>query len=623
MRKMKVLYHIGLISVLVSYCCKVNGQPYNESLCDVFQSSGPLSIQSGSLTFDTTYNPSGSSWELDWNETHVYQQLIKYTNSNPNQSFELRIGKGGQIYSFKNAGFGEAIPPQWRPSFDESGNNITNPGLSSPVVSNHGNWAPWNDEVWQLVGSDQRDFLDGKIKTKNIHQAGSYMNNNSHRASNHSSSPYYSPIVQQYYNPSEKSLTMISWAQSENPSYVYDEGGECSPCASEPFKPSVLTYNKYTNLGDGVIQVDFLIYNYHQTRGIDYWNIPFMGIRNSSLPYAFVSNSTTDPSSFTILNTKAGHPVVGDELNYLPEFNAGATVKTSGNTSTSSGWFAFSTQPDGNGPSLGLVTAKSTSNPANGYGDFRYGTAMSNPVRDVTILTRRAIGGAADSETGLKPWGIVAGQSIQGRYFLVVNSTIDDLVNQINLRDLTSSASVEKTQVFNQEENNIHYTFSSTASGTFTATEVMSSSSYLTLNTRPFDNSYPVFLLSTNSTSILSSNPYHFSNKPYDNTLKNIELLGFSNFYKEAEILVSGIKSLVSSVDVRVYPNPTTGFITINGMKTELDYIKIFNYLGQDVTDRVMIKRLNSTQTTIDLSTLNNGLYIINTLTTSNTVYRK
>jgi hypothetical protein len=603
------------------FCYNCNGQSNSEKLCNVFPSSGPLVSQNGSLTFDTTYNPSGSTWEVDWSETHVYHQLIKYSNSNPDQSFELRIGKGGQIYSFKNDGFGEAMPPQWRPSFDASGSNITDPGLSDPIASNHGNWAPWNDEVWQLVGSDQRDSLNGKVKTRNLHQAGSYMNNYSHRASDHTKAPFYSPKVKEFLNANEGSFTSVYWIQSEDPSYVYNPWDDCDVCVADPFRPSVIVYNKFTNLGDGVIQVDFLLYNYHRTRGIDYWNVPFMGIRNSSLPYAFVSNSTTDPSMYTVLNTKPGHPVAGDEASYLPEFKNGAVVKASGTSSESSGWFAFSTQPDGNGPSLGLVTAKSTTNPTNGYGDFRYGTAMSNPIRDVTILTRRAIGGAKDPVTGLKPWGIIAGQSIQGRYFLVVSSTIDSLVNQINTRDLTTSARIEKIQIDNLIENNVHYNFIDSGNGTFIPIETDAASAYLTLNSQPFDNSYPVFLISTNSISILSSNPYYFSDKPYDEIVEIVELLGFSTSYKEGESLVTGISSTINSIEINIYPNPTTGIVTINSKSTELDYIRIFNYLGQNLTSKTIIERLDNDKVTLDLSELDKGLYIINTTTTSNKVY--
>lgn len=605
------------------FCSISNGQSYSQKLCDIFSSSGPLVIQSGSLSNDTSYNPSGSTWEIDWSETHVYDQVIKYDNSSPSRSYELRLGKGGQIYSYKNSGFGEALPPQWRPSFDNLGGNISDPGPSIPIASNHGNWAPWNDEVWQFVGSDQRDFLGGKVKTRNIHQAGSYMNNYSHRASDHINTPFYSPKVKEFSDINNGSFTGVYWIQSEDPSYVYDPWNDCDVCASDPFKPSIILYNKLTNLGDGVIQVDYLIYNYHRTRGIDYWNVPFMGIRNSSLPYAFVSNSTTDPTSFAILNTKPGHPVVGDEAIYLPEFKDGAVIKTSGTSSASSGWFAFSTQADGNGPSLGLVTAKSTSNPTNGYGDFRYGTAMSNATRDVTILTRRAIGGAADSNTGLKPWGIVAGESIQGRYFLVTDSNINSMVQQIQTRNLSSFASIEKMQIDSIQANNIHYDFTPSPNGTYQVLETNSSSAYITLNSLPFKGSYPVFLMSIDSESILSSDPYHYSKKPYDGIVKKIELLGFSSTPKNKKILITNLMEKNRLKDVSIYPNPTTGLVTIDGIEAELDNFRILNYLGQDISYLVKTELVNNDKLILDLSRLEKGIYIIKTETTFNKLYKQ
>ncbi len=317
------------------------------------------------------------------------------------------------------------------------------------------------------------------------------------------------------------------------------------------------------------------------------------------------------------MNSKPGHPVAGDEVSYLPEFKNGAVIKTSGVSSASSGWFAFSTQANGNGPSLGLVTAKSTSNPKNGYGDFRYGTAMSNSVRDVTILTRRAIGGAADPNTGLKPWGIIAGESIQGRYFLVVDSSISSLVQQIVDRNLSSSASIEKVQIDSLIENNINYNFIASFNNTFKALETDSLSAYINLNSLPFKGSYPVFLISTSSESILSSDPYHYSNKPYDGIVESIELLGFSSTPKEEKILITNLNEKDRFIDISIYPNPTSAFVTINGNGNELNNISIVNYLGQDVSHLINFKQINNDKLIISLSRLKKGIYILKTSTSN------
>lgn len=542
----------------------INAQEINQKLCDFVENDVDSIVQTeGQFSITDNFINSGSTWEIDWDENLIFNSLLQYTNNNnPDQSYELRLGKGGQVYSFKTSGFGEALPPQWRPSYDSSGTNTSDPGPDKPIKSHHGNWAPWNDEVWQFVGSDQKDINNSAVKTRNIHQGGSYMNNFAHRNSDLTNEPFSSPIVQSFIDSSNHSITTISWGQSENPSYVYDPYADCTTCFSSPFKALVLYFQRYKNIGNGVIQVDYLIYNFNHDRGIDYWNIPFVGIRNSSLPYAFISNSPINKSSYISLNSKPGHPISGDENSYLPEFKAGALVKTSGNNSSCSGWFAFSNSSNGIGPSLGFVTSKQTNNPSNGYGDIRYGTAMSNAKRDVTIFTRRAIGGAVNSNTGLKPWGIIGGESIKGRYYIVVDQSIDNIVNQINTRSLTENSFVEKASIIEKDTNNIHYEFMLENNNTIKASITNASDAFITLNSKPFSGSYPVFMITNSFETVLCSNPYLYSTKPYDGNIENIELLGFKNTFQDKidiQPIVTSNSSIQSSYSLA--PNPSKGFI--------------------------------------------------------------
>lgn len=586
---------------LASFFTKAQTAIYREKICDFIQEEVDTLIQNGGIfTISDTYSNSGSAWEVDWTEDYIFQSLLKYEDhSNQNQSFELRMGKGGQVYSFRTSGFGEALPPQWRPSFDSSGANTSDSGISNPVKSHHGNWAPWNDEAWHFVGSDQRDLLNNVVKTRNIHQGGSYMNNFSHRNSDLTLKPFSSPIVQSTTSTDQQSITTISWGQSENPSYVYDPYADCTTCFSDPFKSLVLFFQRYKNIGNGVIQVDFLINNFNHNRGIDYWNVPFVGIRNSSLPYAFVSNSNSNNTTYNILNTKPGHPAANDPNSYLPEFKTGAVVKTSGNNSASSGWFAFSNSNTGNGPSLAFVTAKSTNNPNNGYGDFRYGTAMSNPTRDVTILTRRAIGGAADPISGLKPWGIIGGESIVGRYFIVVDQSIDSLVGQITNRKLTENAFIEKKDLVELDSNKIHYQFVLDENNEIVPVDTIESEAVITLNSKPFTGAYPVFKIQTNSQTVLCSDPYHFSNKPYDGIVIDIELLGFQNGFLSKTDIQPIITSSHQQIDssTLLFPNPSNTSISFSNSLS-----KITNTEGKVVF-------FNRGLNTVNISNWNSGLY--------------
>ena len=74
---------------------------------------------------------------------------------------------------------------------------------------------------------------------------------------------------------------------------------------------------------------------------------------------------------------------------------------------------------------------------------------------------------------------------------------------------------------------------------------------------------------------------------------------------------------------INIYPNPTSNQITIEGDKHELEQIKIYNTLGQDVTFLTKVIENNETKVIIDLSHLSKGTYYVKTKTTANTVYSK
>ncbi len=119
----------------------------------------------GRTELSSTYAPSGSSWGEHLDEKMVFLHEMKHVQDKEN-SFGLRIGKGGQLYSLRGA-FGESIPPQ---------------GLGNP----------WNDEVWQSVavcneyngGPDLKQLPEETVKRINrfdyartyfIHNSGAYI----------------------------------------------------------------------------------------------------------------------------------------------------------------------------------------------------------------------------------------------------------------------------------------------------------------------------------------------------------------------------------------------------------------------------------------------------------------
>jgi hypothetical protein len=493
------------------FTCFIKAQNIgSENLFSVFPVSSFTDNTTGSFKFSSTFSSSNSAWEIDWNETEVFSKLFKFDHpTNTDESFELRFGKGGQVYSLKSA-FGEALPPQWRPKFDESGSVISRdtPSIvNGEILSEKGNWAPWVDEIWQLVSSDQNDSTTEiengvsveKVNTRNMHQAGSYLNNFAHRSSD-LTSPFYSPIVASNYNEAKQEYSMVIWAQSENPSYVYDGRSDCNPCHKDRFKPFSLYYLRYKNIGDGIVQVNYLIYNYHKTRETNFFNVPFLGIRNSVLPHFFLSNPDTGYSHIS-----------------MPNFNEGATTR---NTLTD-GWAAFSGSSDGDAPSLGFVFGNNTK----GYADFRYGNALGpNSIRDATVLSYRLLKG------GDNYWNLKEGKSFSGTYFMVLGSNINAISSKIQTKNLVLLANTELTDITLANSDNIYYKITLDGLGGYTIAESTAANNTLSFKSSPFKNSFPVFLIkATSGNSILTYDPYYYSLKPYDGAVSSIKLLGFSD----------------------------------------------------------------------------------------------
>lgn len=574
-------------------------QSYQQKICDVFTEDGPAITNAGAFSFSTDFSASGSEWEVDWSESYIFKNLLQYVDPvNPERSYEMRMGKGGQVYSFKGD-FGEALPPQWRNRFNEDGNALPNStsGVDTDgnVVPHYGNWAPWNDEVWQIVGSDQNDqktYIDQsgndsiRSYTQNIHQAGPYMNNYAHRASDLTEAPYYSPTVQSFYDESEQAYTSIIWGQSENPAYVYDSTG-CNPCFPDPFRPSTLFYLRYKNLGEGVIQADFLIFNYHRTRKIGFWGVPWAGIRHSVLPYAFISDDFNDPGSYENLD----HP--------LPVWTEGATR----NTNQTCGWFAFSTVAGGSGPALAFVTAKTSG--GGEYNDMRWGTALGpDDVRDLTIFSRRHIPGPSNL------WELVGGESIRGRYFIVIDESVDAVVDQIENKNLTEAASVEKFTFSQTEALDIHYAFTTNDSGDLTVSETTAQTSDLTVKQKPFLGSFPVYLIKTESGATkITANPYCFSLRPYDGTVTTIELLGFTATEQDID-LISAIDTVPSDSGYKVYPNPTGSVLFVESEIKKIESFSMYDVNGKELNIDMEITD-NDRKKTVDVGALSNGMYFI------------
>ncbi len=92
---------------------------------------------------------------------------------------------------------------------------------------------------------------------------------------------------------------------------------------------------------------------------------------------------------------------------------------------------------------------------------------------------------------------------------------------------------------------------------------------------------------------------------------------------KEELLATRYVNYILNKVEVFLYPNPTNNIITIEANKKELEDIKIYNFLGEDVTNKIERISTKDNIEVIDLSNLISGLYTVKTKTTANKVYKK
>ena len=209
------------------------------------------------ITFDFPgVNPS-SGWHAPFlqYESGLFLAQMQHTDeADPDKSWTLRFGQGGNIYSHHTDLFGEAIPPQ---THDQ---------------------APWVDEVVQTVSVNQE--LNYNPTACFIHQAGTYQ-----KDAPYTDTPFFSPNVAKHC--SGNSCTFASWGQQAH--------------VPTTFKSSVLFIHRYKDCGNGVVEYTQTLQNFAPSGSVgsevnqNYFNFPWGGVRPSILPVAI----EPDPSDGT------------------------------------------------------------------------------------------------------------------------------------------------------------------------------------------------------------------------------------------------------------------------------------------------------------------------------------
>jgi hypothetical protein len=458
------MYRFILIFFISIYSEFAFPQKLDSMLSSVyFKNPVPALDNNGFKTY-SFYKPTNSTWAIDsFTEEMVYHIGLEYNKPlDTFKSYQLGIGKGGQIFSFKGA-FGESIPPQFR-------------GSAPSTYGGGTSYAPWVDEVWQMVAVDGK-----KNKTPDssyfIHQSGVYLKTPEQKI------PFYSPIIAEYYDSSSNSYQVVNWGQQ-----AHTEDNERTG-----FTSSLLYYTTYSQLGNGIIAVDNMMYNFGEDT-LTFLNVPWGGVRTSNLSSFFISTAQ-------------------DQYNNSPGFYGSSPVVP---TNTTGGWVAWSTTQLGIGATLAQVHPVQTdlSNSVFRYGEARSPSSTTNP-RDYFVFEMIRFANNAQ---------LVKGRCLNFRYYYVLGSSVDDVKSSILNNKLKTFAYDSVYTAPKNQVDSVYYDFQYQNN----LISPLVANFGLKLTTQPYLNSYPVFNIQSDSNSnYIGTDLYHFSDKAYDGITTSIKLLGF------------------------------------------------------------------------------------------------
>lgn len=212
----------------------------------------------GESVISSNYTESGSLWWEGLDERAVFHAELAHRQGADN-SFALRVGRGGQIYSLRGA-FGESVPP-----------------------SNLG--SPWNDEVWQFVAVCSRYNGVGALPKEVaqrfnaspfqswffVHNSGAYIESDSALKN------IYCPLLASGAAADGRAYRTVNWG--------------LVPQSRTINRSPLLYYCQTRDVGDGVIELTWVVHNFSVRDDVvfDHLNAPWGGTRISSLPVHYVS----------------------------------------------------------------------------------------------------------------------------------------------------------------------------------------------------------------------------------------------------------------------------------------------------------------------------------------------
>ncbi len=472
--------HPALVTDSNSIWLRLADQPsYSQLLCSAVPDSRVAADWSNSVcTATREFSDSGSAWYTAYNEEHVFgarlsSTYLQGTNSDPVRSWDLRVARGGAVFSLRTPALGETVPPQKHSNDD----------------------APWVDEVWQQVVVSPKSTSASPYY---LHQAGTYLRDPVQKK------PFNPPSLASHLDPENRSFTVVSWPVHAHTGIYTDAG------TTNDWRSYVILYTRYRDLGGGVIEASMGTFNYGPDT-INWINMPWGGVRRTTTEYAFIA--------------PPGGAVPAERV--TTTFTA--VDKTADQTG---GWIGYSDTTNGSTTTMAHVFGSDSTPLAAAQYDkslLRYGYANTTTFQTgetnwrnyfVTTLVRR--------------YNLARGAGVWSRYYLTFSDNLAGATATIAQRGLVAPE-LEPFAFTAENSPLLGYSVTESASGPVAARNPENPN--LRLYAHPVAGSYPLFqVLRGDGQHFLTWNPYaigtaagaSYMTKPYDGSLSGLKLLGFA-----------------------------------------------------------------------------------------------
>ncbi len=413
----------------------------------------------------------------DISERDVYHALIRHFDRKGKKDWEIGIGAGGQLYSWRGP-WGEAIAPQAAPWMDE----VWQATLHSPVAQQVLNAIRKHDK--------SENNLTGTVGEAFVHGSGSKIRPNAYTPEEFKASSgmcmFYLPMLARWYDTENKSYSMINLGQSPTQPTVLDH--------------KILFYSRYRYLGGGILEVENVAFNFGE---YDYGRngIPWGGVRTTAYPELFVSEPD---GSYRFIHQY---------------FGQGSTFMRQG--TQTDGWMGSAAKKDDpNCQAFGFVFGK----------DFPGRKDAAGKNKSVNCAFGRGQMDKPDGLPGKRAYTVMAsnvagklppGQSFWVRYYLMVG-TMENVVK--NARDYRKKIDYNALNITEQQAT-LHPLYQRTLSdGSVSLSRDASkgNESVCCVYNEPVLNSNPLFVIRElpRGRSIVTTDPYGLSHKkPFKNPL--------------------------------------------------------------------------------------------------------